>query len=276
MEGVNCEAFLKTCKHFGCDIVETQAIESIEDNFYDLEVLKKIGNVAFQIITNKIETAVALAKHVEKYVSYIDLNFGCPLKDKLGQKMGGYLLQFPHLMEKIIIAVQKAVSIPITIKIRLGFDETRETYLEIGKLAEKLKVDKIIIHARFVKQGYRGTADWEKIKKLKESISIPVIGNGDITSLEQGEKYVSKGYCDDIMIGRAAKNNPAIFSKEKHSYKEIFNVFYNYYMQQEKKSLNQLQDHASWIVSGEKKATELRVKIRKAESFEAIKEIINL
>lgn len=333
MEAVNCEAFLQTCSDYSCGLVNTQAIEDVEDNFYNMEVLKKINApVSFQIMTNKAEIALELAKQVEPFVDIIDFNFGCPLKKTLGEKKGGYLLQFPHLIRRIVEPVIKAIHIPVTIKIRLGFDATRETFLEIGKVAEEIGVSAITLHARYVKDGYKGKANWEKIKELKESVSIPVIANGDIFKAGQAKMLLDQKYCDGVMLGRSVKNNPAFFleiknileekneskdeikdkpknktkneSKDKRNNirnekkeklkkdqkrtstsnpkktlknnpKEIFEIFYEHYMKQKKKSLGQLQDHACWIVSGEENASWFKAKIRECETFEKIAEFIS-
>ena len=288
MEAVNSESFIKTCAHYSCGLVSTQAIESVEDNFYDLESLKKIPSpVSFQIMTNKAETALELAKLVEPFVDVIDFNFGCPLKKTLGEKKGGYLLQFPHLIKRIVEPVVKAVNIPVSIKIRLGFDKDRETFLEIGRLAESIGVSAITLHARYVKDGYRGKADWEKIKELKKSSGIPVIANGDIFKPGQAKMLLDQDYCDGVMLGRGAKNNPSIFLSIKEvleslpeekrtevSAKEIFNFFYEDFVSSSD-NLHQLQDHASWFVSGEKNASWLKQRIKEKSSFEEIKLFIN-
>ncbi len=286
MEAVNSEAFLKTCAFFGCGLVTTQAIEDVEDNFYNLKVLRDIPSpVAFQIMTNKPDVALALAKQVAPFVDVIDFNFGCPLKKVLGEKKGGYLLQFPHLIRKIVEPVVRAVDIPVTLKIRLGFDEKRETFLEIGKLAEEIGVSAITLHARYVKDLYMGKARWEKFKKLKNAIGIPVIANGDIFKPGQVKMLLDQGFCDAVMLGRSAKNDPRIFShvrdvlqdiprteSKEFSLRELFSTFYDFYMLQEKKSLHQLQDHASWFLSGSSSAKRLRSELRSLKSFDEVKE----
>lgn len=286
MEAVNCEAFLKTCADYNCGLITTQAIEKIENNFYDLEELKKIDcPVSFQIMTNNAEDALAIVKKVENHVDIIDFNFGCPLKEILGKKAGGYLLQFPHLIKKIVEPVIKKTKLPVTIKIRLGFDEKRETFLEIGKMAEEIGISAITLHARYVKDGYSGKAKWEKIKELKKELSIPVIGNGDIFKIGHAKTLLERKYCDAIMIGRQVKNNPGFFVELANEFnedkkekiprtKEMFINFYDHYMEQEKKNLQQLQDHASWIVSGEKNAKELKKQIRSAKSYKEVQRII--
>jgi tRNA-dihydrouridine synthase B len=128
----------------------------------------------------------------------------------------------------------------------------------------------------------------DKIKELKESISIPVIANGDIFKAGQAKMLLDQGYCDGVMLGRSVKNNPSFFLEikelleEKHpvertrvSTKEVFEIFYNHYLKQRKTSLHQLQDHASWFVSGEAKASEYKARIRSCQSFEEVKDFFD-
>ena len=292
MEGVNSEAFIRLCAEKNAGIVSTQAIEKKEEiKFYDLKKLQKIvhkagSKLSFQIMTNKTETALEIIKEVEPYVDIIDFNFGCPLKKTLGEKKGGYLLLYPHLIERLLEPIIKESKKPITIKIRLGFDKERETFLEIGKLAEKIGVSAISLHARYVSDGYRGKADWEKIKLLKKQIKIPVIGNGDITKAGQAKMLIEQKYCDGVMIGREAKINPVIFQQIKEAIenkkektitnqKKLMKQFLEYYLEQERKNIHQAQDHLSWLVSRHKKAKEIKKAIRETKEFEEIKLIID-
>jgi nifR3 family TIM-barrel protein len=293
MEGVNSETFIRLCAEKGAGIVTTQAIETIDElKFYNLkklsqEIHKTDSKLMFQIMTNEIETAKEIIKKIEPYVDIIDFNFGCPLKKILGEKKGGYLLQFPHLIKKLLEPIIRETDKPITIKIRLGFDEKRETFLEIGKIAEEIGISAITIHARYVKDGYQGKANWEKIKELKKHLSIPIIANGDIFKAGQAKMLIDKKYCDGIMLGREAKNNPHIFTEIKELFentpkekrqindlKKTIKKFYERYLEQERKNLHQLQDHICWLVSGEKKAKELKKIIRETKTYDEIKKII--
>ncbi len=294
MEGVNNEAFIRLCAEKNAGIVSTQAIETAEElKFYNLkklseEVKKSNAKLMLQIMTNKTETAMEIIKQSEEHIDIFDFNFGCPLKKVLGEKKGGYLLQFPHLIKKLLEPLVKETTKPITIKIRLGFDEKRETYIEIGKIAEEIGVSMITLHTRYVKDGYRGKARWEKIKLLKDAIKIPVIGNGDIFKAGQAKMLIEQKYCDGVMLGREAKNNPQIFTaiKElfenkkqeerttKNTKEEILKRYFELYQEQERKSLHQLQDNLCWLVSGEKKASEIKKQIREAKNYDEIKELI--
>lgn len=279
MEAVNCSAFMKTCADFGADLVNTQAIERVEKNFYNLKNFEDIKTKkSFQILTGSIEQGIRLVKQVEEHVDLIDLNFGCPLNEVLGKKYGGYLLQYPHVIQKLATAIVKESSIPITAKIRLGFDKKRENFLEVAQALEESGISAITLHARYVKEKYTKNARWEKIKELKEKSTVPIIANGDIGKQEQVKYIIEKKYADGVMIGRAAKNNPAIFAelqgKKTISLQKIWNTFNNYYSKQEKQSLGQLQDHACWIVSSNTNAKSLKASIRQTRTFEEINNII--
>jgi tRNA-dihydrouridine synthase B len=281
MEAVNCEAFMKTCADMKAGMVSTQAIENTANNFYDLDVLKKIRTpVSFQIMTNKTNIALELAKQVEGSVDCIDFNFGCGLKKILGKKAGGYLLQFPHLIEQIVKPVIEEVKTPVSIKIRTGFNEKKINYSEIGKIAETIGASAITLHGRTVRQKYTSKANWESIKKLHQEVSIPVIANGDISKTGHVKTLLEQNYADAVMIGRAAKTDPRVFLQIKNNLKneqaripskyELLKIFYNHYQKQEKQSLHQIQDHASWFITGHKQADILRNKIRKTNSPEDI------
>ena len=284
MEAVNCEAFMRTCADMKAGLVSTQAIETVQENFYDLNVLKKITTpTSFQIMTNKPETALELAKQVEGSVDVIDFNFGCPLKEVLGRKAGGYLLQFPHLIERIIKPVLAEVKTPVTIKIRKGFDHKRITFAQLGKLADDVGASAITMHGRTVRQKYTDKADWKAIKHLHGNSKIPVIANGDISKVGHVKTLLEQDYADAVMIGRAAKNNPRVFLDIRNnllqentpipSRLKLLETFYTYYKEQEKQNLHQVQDHASWFVSGHKHADALRENIRQTNSVEEIFDI---
>lgn len=168
----------------------------------------------YQLVDNDpdrlLTAALALRR---KDPDAIDINLGCPTPSISGRGAGAGLLRDPKKIEVILTSLCKALDIPITAKIRLGWDEHSKNYLEVAKIIENSGCKAIAVHGRTRNQGYSGSADWNAIGEIKNIVSIPVIGNGDILSINDTEKMKGDTGCDAIMIGRAAIQNPWIFSK---------------------------------------------------------------
>lgn len=143
----------------------------------------------------------------------LDINFGCSVKKILKSNSGSALMKDPPLARRILDSVRQAVTIPLTIKIRSGWDPSGVQALEIAQMAEDCGVDAITVHPRTAVQGFRGEADWSLITRVKNSLSIPVIGNGDVTAPEDAMRMLAETGCDGVMVGRAAIGNPMIFTK---------------------------------------------------------------
>ncbi len=151
---------------------------------------------------------------------FIDLNFGCPVRKVVGRNGGSSILRDLGLMERIVRAVAKAVDIPITVKIRSGWEEDKPVYIEAGKTAQESGAAAVTLHPRFRTQGFAGRAEWSHIAELKQALNIPVIGNGDISCPEDAQSMFEQTGCDALMIGRGSIGNPWIFEKIK-SYLKI-------------------------------------------------------
>jgi len=143
----------------------------------------------------------------------LDINFGCSVKKILKSNSGSALMKDPPLARRILVAVRRAVSIPLTIKIRSGWDRSGKQAVAIARLAEACGVDAIAVHPRTATQGFRGNADWSIIATVKKNLTIPVIGNGDVTCPEDALRMMSETGCDGVMVGRAAIGNPSIFDQ---------------------------------------------------------------
>ena len=167
-----------------------------------------------QIFGPEPEILAEAAKAVEGWGGdLVDINMGCPVRKVVHGGSGSALLREPARIRKILKAVRKATSLPLTIKIRTGWDEKSKNFLEVGKIAEEAGVDAITIHGRARSQGYAAKADWADIRELKSTLKIPVIGNGDILTPPSILKILSYTGCDGAMIGRGAYGNPWIFAK---------------------------------------------------------------
>lgn len=159
------------------------------------------------------EMAEAARIAEERGASIIDINMGCPVKRVCRTGAGASLLRRPRQVEEILRAVRKAVTCPLTVKMRLGWDSTDLAALEVSRIAEEEGVAAITLHPRTRAQGYRGKADWAWIARLKEERRVPLIGNGDLVDPQGCFSALQSGSCDGIMIGRAARGNPWIFSQ---------------------------------------------------------------
>jgi nifR3 family TIM-barrel protein len=168
--------------------------------------------LAIQIYGSDARTMGEAARAVEELgPDLVDINMGCPANKVLKGCAGAALMGDLHLAEEIIVAVKRAVSLPVTVKFRLGLDDCRSNYLELGRVCESNGVQAVAMHARTARQMFSGEADWSHIARLKEALSIPVIGNGDVTTPDDALRMLRQTGCDGVMIGRAATKNPWLF-----------------------------------------------------------------
>lgn len=218
MAGISDAAFIKICADFSLGYAITELLSSeaiVRGNKKTFDMLNGLNElnipVAFQIFgANPKTMAKAASILVEDYgAKIIDINMGCPVpKVAIKNEAGSALLKNPDKVKEIVTAVKQAVNVPVTVKIRSGWDEEHVNAPLIAKICEEAGADAIAIHARTKTQGYSGQADWNIIKQVKESVNIPVIGNGDIKSCYDAQKMLEETKCDAIMIGRGALGNP--------------------------------------------------------------------
>ncbi len=220
MAGVTDLPFRLLCREQGAGLVcmEMVSAKAIYYNNKNTESLMEIhpqeGPASLQLFGSDPKLLGEMAKRIEERpFAILDFNMGCPVPKVVNNGEGSALMKEPKLVEEILTALVKAVSKPVTVKIRKGFDQAHENAVEIARIAESCGVGAIAVHGRTREQYYSGSADWECIARVKEAVRIPVIGNGDVDSPEAAERLLSQTGCDGVMIGRAAQGNPWIFGR---------------------------------------------------------------
>lgn len=217
MAGVSDTTFRRICKSFGNILVVGEMVSDkalVYDSKKTYELLKMHEDerpISQQIFGSDVSSFVIAAKKVEEYMhpDIIDINMGCPVtKVAIKNEAGSALLKNPEKIREIVKAVVNAVSVPVTVKIRSGWDEDSINAVEVARICEEAGASAIAIHARTRSQGYSGKANWQIIKDVVESVKIPVIGNGDVTSCYDAKKMLEETGCAAVMIGRALIGNP--------------------------------------------------------------------
>ena len=225
MEDVTDPAFRLMCKRFGADMVYTEfvsadaLIRSVNKTAQKLNISEEERPVAIQIYGRDVDTMVEAAKIVEQAKpDVLDINFGCPVKRVAGKGAGAGMLQNIPLMLEITKAVVRAVNIPVTVKTRLGWDESHKVIVELAEQLQDCGIQALTIHGRTRAQMYTGEADWTLIGEVKQNprMHIPIIGNGDITTPERAGECFDRYGVDAIMIGRASFGRPWIFKEVRH------------------------------------------------------------
>ena len=219
MAGITDRAFRLVCEEFSPGLVCTEMVSG-KGLFYDdkktsmlLNMAEEKRPIAAQIFGNDVESMRYAAKYVSKIADIVDINMGCPAPKVVKNGDGSKLLLNLPLMEEIVTEVVKASEVPVTVKIRKGWDSNNVVAVEAAKIIEKAGASAITVHGRTRAEFYSGVADWDIIKQVKQSVNIPVIGNGDIKSKEDAKRIFEMTGVDGIMVGRAALGNPWIFSE---------------------------------------------------------------
>ncbi|MEM4637535.1 MAG: tRNA dihydrouridine synthase DusB [Candidatus Woesearchaeota archaeon] len=282
MSGITDPAFRLLCNELGAGLTTTE-LTSVHAIVYKEKISNIKEFIAFsdresprsiQLFGNNINIICKAAKIVQPYFDIIDFNMGCPADHITIQEAGAALLQKPEHVKELFTRLVKVVDKPITVKIRAGIDNNScYLYKNIARIAEESGISMITLHARTLKQGYSGRANWEWIKELKESVSIPVVGNGDITNPEDAERMFNETNCDYVMIGRVAQGNPYIFRQcidyfEYGRYRKLSNnekiaYFFKYldYAKDFNISYARIKEHAMDYTKGMMGGAELRRKI---------------
>ncbi len=221
LAGITNLPFRRLVKECGCSVVCSEMV-SARGLVYQSEKTRALlasekdeAPLSVQLFGADPSDLAYAAEQVQdlNVASLIDINFGCSVKKVIKQGAGAALMKDPELTRRILTAVRKVTVLPLTIKIRTGWDASGKDAFTIGRIAQDAGVDAIALHPRTAAQGFKGCADWELIRQLKSRLSIPVIGNGDINCVEDAKRMLDQTCCDAVMVGRAAMANPFILAQ---------------------------------------------------------------
>lgn len=234
MAGFTDLPFRLICEEYGCNFTFTEMINAKALCYHDekttqmLDVSGQKKYVGVQIFGSEVEyigEAVKILNDLGRF-AHIDINMGCPAPKIVKNGDGSALMKNPSLASKIVEEAKKNSSIPVTVKIRKGFDDYNVNAVEFAKMLEQSGADAITVHGRTTRQYYSGVADWDIIAKVKQAVKVPVIGNGDVKSPEDAQRMMEYTNCDSVLIARAAQGNPFLFAQindyfENASYDDI-------------------------------------------------------
>ena len=298
MAGICDLPFRLLCKEQGVDILYTEMVSAKGMHYNNKNTGPLImtddreNPIGVQIFGSEPELMGEQAKRLEdKGFAFIDVNMGCPVPKIVNNGEGSALMKKPELIGRIVESLVNSVNLPVTIKIRAGFTPDNLNAPEIARIAQESGASAVAVHGRTREQYYQGVANWDIIRQVKENVSIPVIGNGDITCGKDILRIKEETGCDSFMIGRAAKGNPWIFKEVKHylatgeelprpTNKEIRDMMLRQAQlmieyKGEYTGIHEMRKHVAWYTQGIKDSAKLRASINMVESYEEMKELID-
>ena len=300
MAGVTDLPFRLLCREKGsiCSVTEMISARGILATPHGLESFQKQfeslfheGPVGVQIFGHDPGQMAAAASMIEEQYgfAFIDINMGCPAKKIVSNGDGAALLRNVPLAASIVSAVRRAVSFPVTVKFRLGWDKDSIIADRLARVLEENGADAICLHGRTREQQYSGMADWNAIRRIHKCVNIPMIGNGDISSADEAVSKLHMGYCDGVMVGRAAMGNPWIFSqiRDKLAGRKVKSpdtpercemMMRHAYMlsawKGEALAMTEMRKHAAWYTRGIPGASRIRIRLMRVTTLDEMKDIL--
>lgn len=290
MAGVTDLAFRLLCKEHGCGLVYSEMVsaKAIFFNNKKTDILLKIEEkerpIAIQLFgSDPILIGEMIKKIDNDKIDIFDINMGCPVPKVVNNGEGSALMKSPQLVSQIVGEAYKSTKKPVTVKIRKGFTEESINAVEIAKIAEDSGASAVAVHGRTREQYYSGKADWDIIRKVKQSVTIPVIGNGDVVDEEDAKNLLDYTKCDAIMVGRGCQGNPWIFREilyfletgkklDKPTKDEIIDTIMKHAkmlieIKGEHIAIREMRKHVSWYTKGMYNSTKMRKEINMIENF---------
>ena len=297
MAGVTDLPFRLLCKEQGAGLLCMEMVSAKAIQYHNrntkalLEIHPEECPVSLQLFGSDPDIMSEVAKSIEALpFAILDINMGCPVPKIVKNGEGSALMKQPKLVHEIVKKTVRAIQKPVTVKIRKGFDDTSINAVEIAKIIEDAGGAAVAVHGRTREQYYSGKADWDIIRQVKEAVSIPVIGNGDVLSGEDAVAMQRETGCDGVMIGRGAQGNPWIFSElleyertgsipARPSQQELTEMMLRHARLQmqykgEYLGIREMRKHVSWYTKGLPNSAKLRAEINAVESYEELEKLL--